>query len=285
MAHPAVRVAVLAALAVALAGALTVTAGAGAPEWIFGSVTTVALLLVLDHAVRTWRLARRERHRTRSVLGVAPEVAAREAAVDERRRLAADIAVGLRDSLDAMGRCAAAAVTAADPAPAIRAIHREAGRATADLRRQLGLLRDPPPPVDPAPAGSPPPRAPNGRDLLIATAVTALAVIEAITYPLLDGAPRGWLSVGLTGLAAAAIVGRRTVPGPAALAVGLTYLVALAFGAPVSGGFWCLATVGGVLWTIAARPTSTRRDAACAGSCCWPPAHRPGCWTRTTRPC
>jgi signal transduction histidine kinase len=90
-------------------------------------------------------------------------------------------------------------------------------------------------------------------------------VIEAIAYPLLDGTPRGWLSVVLTGLAAAAIVGRRTVPGPATLAIGLNYLVALAFGAPVNCGFWCLATVGGVLWTIAVRPTLTRRHATCAG--------------------
>ncbi|WP_395727911.1 sensor histidine kinase [Nakamurella sp.] len=69
----------------------------------------------------------------------------------------------------------------------------------------------------------------------------------------------------LTGLAAAAIVGRRTAPGPAALVVGLTYLAALAFGAPVSGGFWCLTTIGGLLWTIAVRPAASRRDAACAG--------------------
>ncbi len=265
MAHPAVRVAALTALAVALAGALTVTAGAGVPEWIFGSVTTFALLLVLDHGLRSWRLAGRERRRTRTVLAVAPEVAAREAVVDERRRLAVDIAAGLRESLTAIGERATAAVTATDPTAAIQDVHREARRATADLRRHLGLLRDPPLPAAPVPDPVAAPRVPNGPDLLVAATVTALAVIEAIAYPLLEGWPRSWLSVALTGLAAAAIVGRRTAPGPAALAIGLTYLVALAFGAPVTGGFWCLATVGGVLWTIAIRPTSTGRDASCAG--------------------
>lgn len=265
MAHPAVRVAALAALAAAAAGALTVAAGAGVPELLFGSITLFVLLLVLDHGVRSWRLARLERRRTRTVLGVAPEVAARDAVVDERRRLAADIAAGLRESLNTIAGQAAVAVTAADPTPGIEDIHREARRATADLRRQLGLLRDPPPPAEPAAEPDPAPRTPNGPDLLIAAAVTALAVIEATAYPLLEGSTPGWLSVALTGLAAAAIVGRRTAPGPAALVVGLTYLVALAFAAPVSGGFWCLATIGGLLWTIAVRPTSTRRDAAGAG--------------------
>ncbi|HOZ59946.1 MAG TPA: histidine kinase [Nakamurella multipartita] len=265
MAHPAVRVAALAALAAALAGALTVTAGAGVPEWVFGSVTTFALLLVLDHGVRSWRVAGRERRRARTVLGVAPEAAARDAVVDERRRLAADIAAGLRESLTAIGDWASAAVAAADPVPAIGDIHREARRATADLRRHLGLLRDPPPDVAPAPEPDPAPRVPNAPDLLIAAAVTVLALVEAIAYPLLEGTSRSWLSVVLTSLAAAAIVGRRTAPGPAALVVGLTFLVALAFDAPVSSGFWCLATIGGLLWTIAVRSTSTRRDAACAG--------------------
>ncbi len=265
MAHPAVRVTGLAALAAALSGALTVTGGAGLPEWVFGSVTTFALLLVLDYGARSWRLARRESNRTRTVLGVAPETAAREAVVDERRRLAADIAVGLRNSLDRVGERAAAALTAADPAPTVQEIHREAQRATADLRRHLGLLRDPPPAAPTTTSNTPPARVPNGPDLLIAAAVTALAVAEAIVYPLLDGVARGWLSIVLTGLAAAAIVGRRTAPGPSALAIGLTYLVALAFDAPVSGGFWCLVTVGGVLWTIAARGAATGPNAACAG--------------------
>ncbi len=265
MAHPAVRFTALAALAAAVAAALTVTAGAGVPEFVFGSITLFVLFLVLDHGVRSWRLARRERRRTRTVLGVAPEVAARDAVVDERRRLAADIAAGLRESLTAIGEWASAAVTAADPVPAIGDIHREARRATADLRRQLGLLRDPPPAATPAPELDPAPRVPNAPDLLIAAAVTVLAVLEAVAYPLLEGSSPGWLSVVLTGLAAAAIVGRRTAPGPAALLVGLTFLVALAFDAPVSSGFWCLATIGGLLWTIAVRSTSTRRDVACAG--------------------
>lgn len=264
MAHPAVRVAALAVPAALLAGALTVTAGAGVPEFLFGSITTFALLLVLDHGVRSARLARRERRRARTVLGVEPERAARAAVVEERRRLAGDIAAGLRESLAVIGVRAATGVTAADPLPAVEDIHREARRATADLRRHLGLLRDPVPAPEPEPGPPPAARGPDGRDLAIGVAVTALAVAEAIVYPMLDGVPRGWLSVALTGLAAAAIVGRRTAPGPAALAIGLTYLVALAFAAPVGSGFWCLATVGGVLWTIAVRPASTRRDAACA---------------------
>jgi len=220
---------------------------------------------VLDNGVRSWRLAGRERRHTRTVLAIAPEVAARAAVIDERRRLAVDIAAGLRESLTAIGGQASMALTATDPAPAIGDIHREARRATADLRRHLGLLRDPLPPTAPGPVHVPAARAPETPDLLIAAAVTALAVVEAVAYPLIERWSRGWLSVALIGLAAAAIVGRRTAPGPAALAVGLTYLAGLAFDAPLSGGFWCLATIGGVLWTIAVRSSSTWRDASCAG--------------------
>lgn len=266
MTRTPIRLTALAAVAVTASAALTVTAGGGLPEGLFGSVVMFALLLVLDHGVRSWRSARRERARTRDLLGIAPATAARDAVVAERGRLADDIAAGLRTTLASIRDLARATRASADRAPGITAIGREARQAAGELRRQLGLLRAPPaPPEPPASTPAPPAAGPNRTDLLIAVTVAGLAVAEAITYPRMEGVDRTWLTGALTAAAAAAIIGRRSLPAAAALVVGLLYLAALVFDAPIVGGFWCLATVGGLLWTIAARCASSGWDWAAAG--------------------
>ncbi len=260
-----IRLTTLAVIAATVAGAITLTAGGRIAEALFGSVVLFALFAVLDHGRRAWRIARHEHARARRVTTIKPATVARDAVVAERRRLADDIAAGLRTSLTAIQARAAAARAAADPSADIAVIAGQARSAAGELRRHLGLLRDPPAPDPPTPAAAVESRnGPDRTDLLIAAVVTAIAVTEAIAYPRIEGIDRSWLSVALTGLAAA-IVACRAAPGPACAVVALTYLAAIAFQAPIVGGFWCLATVGGLLWTVAARRETGRRDWACAG--------------------
>lgn len=258
------RTAVLAAAAVLLACALAMLTGAGVPEVVFGAVTLSALLLVLDHGYRSWRSARREYARAREISAVVPAEIARAASIAERTRLADDIAAGLRVSLTAIEADAHAARSSSDPSARIAAVGQAARGVTGELRRQLGLPRDQPV-LDRqhAPAAGPA-IVPTSTDLAIAAGVTVLAVIEAIVYPIAEGLDRPWLSVVLTAVSASAILARRAAPGLGATVVGLAYLAGLAFTAPVSGGFWSIATVGGLLGTIASRG-SVRLDWWCAG--------------------
>lgn len=260
-----IRLAALAVVAVAVSGVLTITAGGGIPEGLFGAVVLFALLVVLDHGIRSWRSARGEHARARDLLGIAPAAAARDAVVAERRRLTDDISAVLRATLVAIHDLARIARARSDPTDGIAAIGRDARQAAGELRRHLGLLREPPIAERPALESPAPAAAPDRADLLIAAAVTTLAVTEAFAYPRIEGVDWGWLSMAFTGLAAVSIIARRSAPAAGAVVVGLAYLAALAFGAPIVGGFWCLATVGGLLWTIGARGGSSWRDGAAAG--------------------
>lgn len=242
----------------AAAGILVLTGGGGPAEWLFGSVVLSLLGLVVRQGVIAWRRARREAKRAAALLNADPAAVAREAVREERRRLAEDIGIQLRQALLAVTSAASAARDVADPTPVIRDIHQQARQASSELRWQLGLLREPgtAQPV-PQPVASPSWRV---RDALLALLVVAVAIVEAIAYPRVEGFAGSLLSIVLTGLAAATVVGWRAAPGLAALACGSLYLVGWVFAAPLIAGFWCFAAVCGVLWVIAARASSTIVD-------------------------
>lgn len=242
----------------AAAGILVLTEGGGPAEWLFGSVVLSLLGLVVRQGVLAWRRARGEARRAAALLSADPAAVARQAVREERRRLAEDIGLQLRRSLLAVAGAAKSARDLSDPTPVIREIHQQARQASSELRWQLGLLREPETtqPV-PQPVASPSWRA---RDALLALFVVAVAVVEAIAYPRVEGFAGSLLSVVLTGLAAATVVAWRAAPGLAALACGSLYLVGWVFDAPLIAGFWCFAAVCGVLWVIAARANSTIVD-------------------------
>lgn len=248
--------------AVAVAGALTVLQSQGLPELLFQSV----LLTVLAHVVRigllAWHRARTESDRAAELLDTAPGSVALAAVEDERRRLGQDIASSLREGLARIQREAERAAVD-DPSESLRRIHEESQRATSELRRQLGLLRQPAEPPSPVRTGSEIgvggglPR----RDLILGTAMMALAAVESAAYSATAGTV-GLLSVILTALAGAMVIGRTVALAPVAAACGLLYALGAVLAAPVVNGFWTVGTVGVLVWTIAARPRPQRAEVA-----------------------
>lgn len=249
----------------AAAGLLVFTAGSGPAEWLFGSVVLSLLALVVRHGALAWHRARQEAARATALMNADPTAVARQAVREERRRLADDIGIQLRQTLVTVVEAASAARGLADPTPVVRDIHQQARQAASELRWQLGLLREP------GQSQQQPARrqaaTPHWRalDAVLGLFVAAVAVIEAIAYPRVEGFSGSVLSVVLTGLAGGTVVAWRAAPGLAALACGSLYLAGWVFDAPLVAGFWCFAAVCGVLWSIAARSGSTSVD-LCGGA-------------------
>jgi signal transduction histidine kinase len=240
---------------VAAAALMTWSAGR---HWIDGVFTGVVLsmisVLVLGVSREWWR-ARTIGSRARALDRLEPDQVAREAVRAERDRLTGEITAGLRVTLVAVRQEAEAGSTATDVTGPATRIHDQARVATAELRRQLGLLRavDEPladPTAPPGPLSAP---GPSRGDLLLGAAAGSLAVVETLLWPALDGRSVSVWSALLGGLAGATVVGRRTRPATAAVVCAGTFLLGVAVAVPVYPGFWFLLTVCGLLWTLAAR--------------------------------
>ncbi|MEU4602499.1 hypothetical protein AB0F43_05925 [Kribbella sp. NPDC023972] len=191
--------------------------GAGWLELLFGSVMLIGLLVGLRLVLSAVRRARAEQALARSLAATLPAEAARRAVVEERVRLAADIEAAVRAAVVRMAALAdeAASTWRSDPTRPLDGIQLAGRRATTELRRMLGLLRDAreasPRYVDtPATALVVPPR----RDMLVAVAVGAVAVFEQFAYGQADmpSPAQPAVSVVLTAAAAAAIVTWRVAP-------------------------------------------------------------------------
>lgn len=249
--------------AVAVAGALTAVGSQGLPELLYYSVMLTVLASVVRIAFRADRLARAERDRAANLVGTAPDAVALGAVHDERRRLAEDIACSLRDALTRI-RAEVGGIADHDPMPSLQRIHEESQRATSDLRRHLGLLRQVPEPAPPARGRLEVhrSRAPR-RDLALGVTMTALAAVESAAYSATEGpADWSWWSVGLSALAGATVVGRTAALPAAAAGCGVLYALGASLGTPIVNGFWSVGTVGLLVWTIAARPGPARSEVA-----------------------
>ncbi len=247
---------------IAVAGGLTVVGSDGLPELLFYSVMLTVLSYVVRIAFRAGRLARTELDRAAKLVGTAPDAVALAAVQDERRRLAEDIASSLRGALARIS-AEATAVADQDPMRPLRRIHEESQRATSELRRHLGLLRQPPeiaPPVAGIEAHHY--RAPR-RDLALGVTMTVLAAVESAAYSATEGpADWSWWSVCISALAGATVVGRTVALAAATTVCGLLYVLGASLGAPIVSGFWSVGTVGFLAWTIAAKPRPTRAELA-----------------------
>jgi signal transduction histidine kinase len=247
------------------AGFLVFTAGGGLAEWLFGSVVLALLALVVRQGALAWHRARQEATRATALMNADPTAVARQAVREERRRLADDIGIQLRQTLVTVAEAASTARGLVDPTPVVRDIHQQARQAASELRWQLGLLREPGQTQQQPGQRQVATSHWRTRDALLGLFVAAVAVIEAIAYPRVEGFASSALSVVLTGLAGATVVAARAAPGLAALAGGSLYLAGWVFEAPLVAGFWCFAAVCGVLWIIVARADSAAVD-LCGGA-------------------
>lgn len=242
----------LVATATIAAGVLVLLDDDGWPEWLFGSVMFSLLGLLGRLGVEAWRSARNERERASHLAELRPAEVARRAVAEERVRLEREVEQSIRDSLrevaaemDRMDRTA--------PVPALKRVHALTRRTTSELRRQLGLLRDPAAGEEPvATATSPASRVPTRRALVGGLVVGVLAAVESVAY-LLTAGPSDWLPwSAVVSALAGTTVALRTAPAPAL--VGFAGLVGLGslVGYPVTSGFWIVIAPGVLLWSLMA---------------------------------
>ena len=246
-------------------GALVLGAGKGLPEWLFGAALLTFVLLVTHRGVVGVLEARAASAQAAALSAVDVGEAARRAVAAERERLSGDITRRLRELVSAVAAEVAAAREAADPGPGLARIHRLAQEASAELRRQLGLLRRP---AEDDPVGSGGGKAGFPRrvraDVAVAAATGVLAAVEAVVHPRAEGLAWSWGSVLLTALTAVTVVAARAAAAAGACAAGALYVAGAVVGAPVTGGLWCLVTVGGLLWSVTAAGARLSDGAAAA---------------------
>jgi signal transduction histidine kinase len=233
--------------------ALVRVLGGGLPELVFGMFMIGGLLVVLQLAADGWRSSRREASRARELAGTSPDLLARRAVAEERRRLEADLEATIRDALAGIVDLA----RDAEEPESMRRIQRAARAATSELRRQLGLLRTTPPDQAPAPE-SPPDRSrtrPTRGEASFAAAVALLGIAEVAAFAALEDYPTDSIpaTAAFTGAAAATAAWRRVAPVAATLACAGIFAGGSLAGTPVTEGLWFAAAVGTLLWTVAAR--------------------------------
>ena len=256
--------AVIVLVAAAVAGVAAALDGAGWADWLFGTVLLASLGVAVRLAVVAAHRARQESARAERLTQTRPDDVALAAVHEESRRLHADTLVVLRGCLrivlDEVDH-----LDADHPVPALRRVHEQTQLATSELRRQLGLLRaDPPPddrPTDPT-VGT----RLNRADVVIAVALVALAVVETVTFSRVEGAAASGASVGMTALAAAPVLLRRTAPGLGCLLVAVVFGLGIVLDASVVPSFWAIGTLGSLLWTVASRATSWSPDGVAAAA-------------------
>ena len=109
---------------------------------VFIAVVYACLALLGRAGVSGALRARREGRRARELAGTDPDEVARAAIAEERRRLTVDIGETLRRVMVTISE-QVRTLDPADPLPGLKRIHAQSQLATSELRRQLGLLRDP----------------------------------------------------------------------------------------------------------------------------------------------
>jgi signal transduction histidine kinase len=249
----ALGAAVAAASAAALA-AWALPGGHGAVDRAFATAILTALGLLVVRVAGEWREARQAASRARERARIEPDQVARAAVRAERERLMGEISAGLRVLLVDVRDAALEGSVDPSPGTAAEHIHDRSRAATAELRRQLGLLRSIEEPRPPASAVEGAVVAtPSRGDVLLAAVASALAAVESVLWPSLDGRSVSAASVVLGALAAGTVVARHAWPVRGALACAGLFLLGVALAVPLYPGFWFLLSVCVLLWAVAAR--------------------------------
>jgi signal transduction histidine kinase len=228
---------------------------AGPPELLFGTVVFLTLAAVLRLAVRAVRRATEEHARATRLASTPAADVARTAVAVERARLAGDIQAVVRSAATAMGASADEAVRRwdDDPDPALHAVQDHGERAGLELRRLLGLLREAGDDVAPTTSPVASVRRLSRWDVVVALAVTALAVVENFAYrsEFPPGVTVGAVSLLLTVCAAATVSLRRVAPEFGATLCGLVFATGI-WTQPLPAGFWLIAGPTSLAWAAAA---------------------------------
>lgn len=235
------------------AACMTAIGGFGLPELVFFGVMLTSLAFLGREAWRAGVRSRMARREALAVASIQPDRVAAGAVREERRRLSEDITEELR-RLFVQVIHEAQDVT--DPAAHARRIHRHARLASSELRRLLGLLREPDSPdARVEMADVPRTRLPR-RDLALAGAAGALALVESITYSHTEKIEVRWWGVAFTVAVALAVLGRTLAPTQAALFAAAAVGLGAVASNPVLWGFWMLITVTGLAKSTIAVPTA-----------------------------
>jgi signal transduction histidine kinase len=251
--------------ALAVGGALVDPRDPGEPrigkEFVFSIALWALLGLLLRQAATTAAAAVSERRRARALRGVDPRVAASDAVRRERERLSQELDACIREALRDIRNELAAVDRGADAQAAARRIHLHARRATSELRRQLGLLRDADAGDHAAGVMHEPARPMTRATMALTITAMGLAAMDAWAGSSLYG-PEFYTSSawrlpwsGLLGIAVAAtLIGVRVTPAAAALvAASLLVVPRQAGDVMVSAGFGLLASTGWLAWALARR--------------------------------
>ncbi|KAE8763154.1 sensor histidine kinase [Georgenia thermotolerans] len=240
-----------------LVGALTgALVGGTVTDALFVSCLALGLLLALRHLARATRRWRAARTRAAEVAALQPGAVARAAVREERARLAADVHAVVRAAVVDMqdGARRAARSWDADPVAALRGIQRAGTAATSELRRMLGLLREP---AEPAPPAAPDPDGMRIRPAEVVLAAVAAAdvlgeaaIAHRMAWP--EAAYMTPVALVLTTLAALTVLGRRLAPGASTLLLAALVTAGTLVGHSVVEGVWMLVTVGALGWACGA---------------------------------
>ncbi|TRW43556.1 sensor histidine kinase [Georgenia yuyongxinii] len=245
-----------------LMGAVLIGAVTGAllrgtvADALFVSCLALGVLLAVRHlvgAVLRWRAARA---RAVEVSALEPGAVARAAVREERGRLGADIQAVVRAAVVDMRDAARRAVHGwdGDPVADLRRIQRAGLSATSELRRMLGLLREPPDPVPATASGRGGVRI-RRQDVVLAALAAADVLAEAVIAHRMAWSEAVYvtpLAVVLTVLAALTVLGRSLAPGASTLLLAALHVAGTLLGHPVIEGAWMLVTVGALGWACGA---------------------------------
>ena len=246
------------------AAAVLVARANGAPagplEWVFTSALLFALAVAIRFVVIEGLAAAAARNRSSRLRDTRAGELARQAVVEERRRLDADIAHQLRTVVRNIADEAGLGANVDDPpdpdslAHCVEQVQTAARRATSELRRQIGLVRETGDEEFVGAEQQPQPVKVGVQrfDVVLGVSLAVVATLETVVYSRMEGVDPSFVLLLITALAASLVMWRRTAPGPAAVALAVCFIVAWAMGQRVSGGFWCLVTFGGLLWAVGA---------------------------------
>ena len=250
-------------IALALATAVALFALFDVPQdtsdLIFATIMLWCAVGVLRLVWNAGCRARAERRTAQRLEATTLGQAARDAVIEERVRIAADVEAVVRASVTRMGRSADEAdrVWQVDPAGPLLAVQDEGAHAGSELRRMLGLLREADrPPADPPrmdrSAGHRAARHLPPAALLLCVGSVALTIFER--YPQPPGVPAAFYSAGavvLTALAATTVVLFRRAPALGAALCGGFFVLGAVRGAPVGPGSWIFLTPVVLAWAAA----------------------------------
>lgn len=240
-------------------------------DLLFTTILSWCAIGVIRLVWRAAYRARAERQMARRLESTTLLQAAHDAVVEERVRLAADIEALVRASVTEMGASAAQAEQTwnSDPNAHLLAVQDAGARATSELRRMLGLLRDAETlEVTGMNGNSTPFRQPQHLPriaLLVCIASVALTVVEG--WPKSPDVPAAFYTPGaliLTAVAAGTVILCQRAPALGAAGCAAIFALGAIVGAPVSPGLWIFLTPAVLAWTAVA--TGTRAGFLAVGA-------------------